>query len=130
MEKIARKYVIQRADGQFYYRKGVSSAWGFTDDFGRASLFESERGAKSRLDIAGEGARIRRVSVSLLPDPDDIIYIPSVWCEDDIKKSPSKCSWASIDDDGNYSSGSKCYDADGNEITEEEYEALVGPTQD
>lgn len=127
MEKIARKYVIQRADGQFYYRKSVSSAWGFTDDFNKASLFESERGAKSRLDIAGEGARIRDVVVGLVSD--EPVHIPSVWIEEDIKKSPSKCSWASIDDDGNYSSGSKCYDADGNEITEEEYQALLRQPQ-
>ena len=130
MEQITTKYVIQRADGQFYYRKNVSSAWGFTEDFNKASLFESEKGAKSRLDIAGEGARIRRVVVSLLPEPDDIIYIPSCWRAEDIKKSPSKYSWASIDDDGGYSSGTKYYDADMNEITEEEYRALLRQPQD
>ena len=128
MENVTTKYVIQRADGQFYYRKNVSSAWGFTEDFGKASLFESEKGAKSRLDIAGEGARIRKVAVGLLPD--DVVYIPSVWCEDDIKKSPSECSWACIDDDGTFSSGTKYYDADRNEITEEEYRALLRQPQD
>lgn len=130
MGQITTKYVIQRADGQFYYRKSMSSAWGFTEDFDKASLFESEKGAKSRLDIAGEGARIRKVAVSLLSEPDDIIYIPSVWREEDIKKSPSTYSWASIDDDGHYESGEKYYDADGNEITKEEYEALLGQTPD
>ena len=128
MENVTTKYVIQRADGQFYYRKGVSSAWGFTEDFGKASLFESEKCAKSRLDIAGEGARIRKVAVGLLPD--DVVYVPSVWYEEDIKKSPSKYSWASIDDDGGYSSGTKYYDADMNEITEEEYRALLRQPQD
>ena len=129
MGQITTKYVIQRADGQFYYRKGVSSAWGFTEDFAKASLFESEKGAKGRLDIAGEGARIRRVAVSLLPEPDDIIYIPSCWRAEDIKKTPSMIKWASIDD-GEFRHGENYYDADGNEITKEEYEALVGPTQD
>lgn len=128
MEKIARKYVIQRADGQFYYRKSVSSAWGFTDDFNKASLFETEKGAKSRLDIAGEGAKIRGVVVGLLSD--EPVLIPTIWLETDIKKSPSKCSWATIDDDGSFSSGTKYYDADGKEITEEEYCALCGQTQD
>ena len=128
MENVTTKYVIQRADGQFYYRKNVSSAWGFTEDFGKASLFESEKGAKSRLDIAGEGARIRKVAVGLLSD--DVVYIPSVWTEEAIKKSPSKYSWASIDDDGGYSSGTKYYDADMNEITEEEYRALLRQPQD
>ena len=121
-----KKYVIQRADGQFYYRKNVSSAWGFTEDFGKASLFESEKGAKSRLDIAGEGAKIRTVTVWLDPEmDDDVIYIPSCWREEDIKKTPSMCSWASIGDDGEYRHGEKYYDADMNEITKEEYEALV-----
>lgn len=123
------KYVIQRPDGQFYYRKGVSSAWGFTDDFGKASLFESEKGAKSRLDVAGEGARIRKVVVALVLE-DDVVYIPTVWTEKDIKKSPSKYSWASIGDDGVYSTGTSYYDGDGNEISKEEYEALTGQSQD
>ena len=58
------------------------------------------------------------------------LYIPSVWREEDIKKAPSKIAWASIGDDGEYRHGEKYYDADLNEITKEEYEALVGPTQD
>ena len=122
MENVTTKYVIQRADGQFYYRKNVSSAWGFTEDFNKASLFESEKGAKSRLDIAGEGARIRKVAVGLVPD--DVVYIPSVWPVDTIKKIPSKIAWASIDD-GEYRHGENYYDADGNEISKEEYEELT-----
>ena len=57
-------------------------------------------------------------------EPVKPIFIPSVWREEDIKKSPSMYSWASIDD-GKYEHGEKYYDADGNEITKEEYEALV-----
>lgn len=60
----------------------------------------------------------------------DIVHIPSVWVEEDIKKSPSMCSWASLGDDGKYEHGEKYYDADGNEITKEEYEALVGRPTD
>lgn len=127
MGQITTKYVIQRADGQFYYRKSVSSAWGFTEDFDKASLFESEKGAKSRLDIAGEGARIRKVAVGLLSD--NVVHIPPVWREEDIKKSPSQISWASIDDDGGYSSYTKYYDGDMNEITEEEYKILTQKNQ-
>lgn len=59
----------------------------------------------------------------------DIIYIPSCWCKYDIKKSPSKCSWASTDGD-KFEYGEKYFDADMNEITKEEYEALLGQTPD
>lgn len=62
-------------------------------------------------------------------EPVEPIYIPSVWKEEDIKKSPSTCSWASIGDDGEYAHGEKYYDADGHEITREEYEGLVGPAR-
>lgn len=62
--------------------------------------------------------------IDAIPDDNKPIYIPSVWREEDIKKSPSMYSWASIDD-GKYEHGEKYYDADGNEITKEEYEALV-----
>lgn len=58
------------------------------------------------------------------------VYVPSCWRESDMKKSPSKCSWARIDDDGNYECGETYYDADLNEITKEEYEALLGQTPD
>lgn len=61
--------------------------------------------------------------------PSDVVHIPSVWREEDIKKSPSMCSWASIGDDGEYAHGEKYYDADGHEISKEEYEGLVGPTR-
>ena len=61
----------------------------------------------------------------------DTVYIPSCWCEDDIKKSPSKMSWASFDEEtGEFQSGEKYYDEDMNEITKEEYEALLGQTPD
>ena len=55
----------------------------------------------------------------------EVVNIPSVWTKEDIKKTPSMCSWASIGDDGKYEHGDIYYDADGNEITKEEYEALV-----
>lgn len=130
MEKTITKYVLQRADGQFYYKKNsTSSSWGFTDDFGKVYLFDTEKGAKLRqsLPAAGEGAIVRPVTINL----PEIVNIPSVWFEEDIKKSPSKVSAASIDTKtGEYSSYTKYYDGDGNEISEKEYEALIRQPQD
>ena len=118
------KYVLQRADGQFYWKdKSVSSRWGYTEDFGKAYLFDSEKGAKTRVYTGGEGVRIRPVFVALADK--EPIYVPSCWREEDIKRTPSMCSWATIDDDGEYRHGESYYDADGKEITKEEYEALV-----
>lgn len=124
------KYVLVNADGQFYWKdKSVSSRWGFTEDFEKAYLFDSEKGAKSRLSIAKEGATVRPVFIGL-PEENDVVYIPSVWIEDEIKKSPSQCSYASFDSEtGEFSSGTTYCDADGKEITEEEYRALVRRSQ-
>ena len=63
------RFVIRRSDGQFYYKGHVSSMYGFTEDFNKAFLFESERGAKSRLYTAGEGftAEIVPVIVAIKP---------------------------------------------------------------
>jgi hypothetical protein len=91
--------------------------------------------ARTSSDAGGEGkalfrmeglmvAALQQLSCILDVLPTDTVYIPSVWREEDIKKSPSMYSWASIDG-GKYEHGEKYYDADGNEITKEEYEALV-----
>lgn len=69
-------------------------------------------------------ATLQQLSCIIDALPLETVCIPSVWREESIKKSPSMCSWASIDD-GKYERGEKYYDADGNEITKEEYEALV-----
>jgi len=69
-------------------------------------------------------ATLQQLSCIIDALPTDTVLIPSVWVEENIKKSPSMYSWASIDD-GKYEHGEKYYDADGNEITKEEYEALV-----
>ena len=69
-------------------------------------------------------ATLQQLSCILDALPTDTVHIPSVWAEESIKKSPSMYSWASIDG-GKYEHGEKYYDADGNEITKEEYEALV-----
>ena len=74
-------------------------------------------------------ATLQQLSCILDALPSDVVHIPSVWREEDIKKSPSTCSWASIGDDGEYAHGEKYYDADGHEISKEEYEGLVGPTR-
>lgn len=118
------KYVLQRADGQFYYKRNTSSSWGFTDDFTKAHLFDTEKGARSRqsLPAAGEGAKVRPVIIALMSD--ETVYIPSVWTEDRKSTSPSSCAWCSMEGD-KYESGIKYYDEDMNEITKEEYEKLV-----
>lgn len=74
-------------------------------------------------------AALQQLSCILDALPTDTVLIPSCWTEESIKKSPSKYSWASIDD-GKYEHGEKYYDADGNEITKEEYETLVGRPTD
>ena len=61
---------------------------------------------------------------------DEPICIPSVWREEDMKKLPSMCNWTSLGDNGKLEHGENYYDADGNEITKEEYEALVGQPTD
>ena len=122
-----KKYVLQRADGRFWAKKKHPTKSYFEKDFSNAYLFSTEKSAKehlSRPEMGEMAVKIRPVMV-MLPANDEPIYIPSVWREEDIKKSPSMCSWASIDDDGKYEHGEKYYDADGNEITKEEYEALV-----
>lgn len=75
-------------------------------------------------------ATLQQLSCIIDALPTDTVHIPSVWREEDIKKSPSKFSFASIGDDGEYAFGEKYYDADMNEITKEEYEALLGQTPD
>jgi hypothetical protein len=97
--------------------------------------------ARTSSDAGGEGkalfrmeglmvATLQQLSCILDVLPSDVVKVPSCWFEEDIKKSPSKYSWASIDDDGQLESGTVYYDADGHEITKEEYEALLGQTQD
>ena len=75
-------------------------------------------------------ATLQQLSCILDVLPSDVVKIPSCWFEEDIKKSPSMFSWASIDDDGQLESGVTYCDADGHEITKEEYEALLGQTPD
>ena len=69
------------------------------------------------------------ISGQIIPD-NEPLFIPTVWTEEGMKKSPSKYSWASLGDDGQLESGTVYYDADGHEITKEEYEALLGQTPD
>ena len=97
--------------------------------------------ARTSSDAGGEGkalfrmeglmaATLQQLSCILDVLPTDTVHIPSCWFEEDIKKSPSKYSWASLGDDGQLESGTVYYDADGHEITKEEYEALLGQTPD
>ena len=97
--------------------------------------------ARTSSDAGGEGKALFRMEglmvatlqqLSCIIDvlPSDVVKVPSCWFEEDIKKSPSMFSWASIDDDGQLESGVTYCDADGHEITKEEYEALLGQTPD
>ena len=97
--------------------------------------------ARTSSDAGGEGKALFRMEglmvatlqqLSCIIDvlPSDVVKVPSCWFEEDIKKSPSMISWASIDDDGQLESGVTYYDGDGHEITQEEYEALLGQTPD
>ncbi len=70
-------------------------------------------------------ATLQQLSCIIDALPTDTVLIPSVWREGDIKKSPSMYSWASLGNDGKLEHGEKYYDADGNEIAKDEYEALV-----
>ena len=129
MEKTATKYVLQNSDGEFYWKdKSVSSRYGFTEDFSKAYIFDSEKGAKTRLYLAGENGVIRPVIIGLPKELGEPVFIPSVWIDEKIKKSPSICTFTSFDSEtGECCSGVKYYDADMNEITEEEYVALRQP---
>ena len=88
---------------------------------------DSERRALFRM----EGLMVttlQQLSCILDALPSDVVHIPSVWRG--MKKSSSMCSWTSLGDDGKLEHGDKYYDANGNEITKEEYEALVGQPTD
>ena len=61
-------YVIQRADGKFYWKhQSISSYYGY-DSFDKAHLFLSEKGAKSRIGYGSEGQDciVKRVKVALV----------------------------------------------------------------
>lgn len=127
-----KKYVLQRADGRFWSKKKHPTKSYFEKDLSNAYLFSTEKSAKEHLcrpEMGEMSVKIRPVMVTL-PANDEPICIPSVWREEDMKKLPSMCSWASLGDDGKLEHGDKYYDANGNEITKEEYEALVGQPTD
>ena len=62
-------YVIQRADGQFYWKdQSISSYYGY-DSFDKAHLFATEKGAKARLKVIGRNGqecKVKRVKVTLV----------------------------------------------------------------
>lgn len=61
-------YVIQRADGQFYWKhQSISSCYGY-DSFDKAYLFSTEKGAKSRIGYGNEGQeyKVKQVKVILV----------------------------------------------------------------
>jgi len=61
-------YVLQRADGKFYWKnQNTSSSYGYEDGFENAFLFSSLRGAKSRMGYGCEGqeCQVKEVKVTL-----------------------------------------------------------------
>ena len=61
-------YVIQRVDGQFYWKhQSISSCYGY-GSFDKAHLFTTEKGAKSRLGHGNDGqeCKVKRVKVTLV----------------------------------------------------------------
>lgn len=61
-------YVIQRADGQFYWKhQSISSYYGY-DSFDKAHLFATEKGAKLRINYGNDGqeCKIKQVKITLI----------------------------------------------------------------
>lgn len=61
-------YVIQRADGQFYWKhQSISSCYGY-DSFDKAHLFATEKGAKSRIGYGNDGqeCKVKQVKIVLV----------------------------------------------------------------
>ena len=88
---------------------------------------DSERWALFRMEGLMT-ATLQQLSCILDVLPSDVVHIPSVW--HGMKKLPSMCSWTSLGDNGKIEHSENYYDVDGNEITKEEYEALVGQPTD
>lgn len=66
-------YVIQRADGKFYWKhQSISACYGY-DSFDKAHLFSTEKGAKSRIGYGSDGQEctVKRVKV-VLDDKEEI----------------------------------------------------------
>lgn len=62
-------YVIQRADGKFYWKHSkIGSYYGY-ESFDKAYLFLSEKGAKSRISTLGcngQECKVKHVKVTLV----------------------------------------------------------------
>ena len=61
-------YVIQRADGQFYWKhQSISSCYGY-DSFDKAHLFSTEKGAKSIIGYSSDGqeCEVKQVKIVLV----------------------------------------------------------------
>jgi len=61
-------YVIQRADGKFYWKhQSISSCYGY-DSFGKAHLFTTEKGAKLRINHGNDGqeCKVKQVKIVLV----------------------------------------------------------------
>lgn len=61
-------YVIQRADGQFYWNHQIISSYYGYGSFDKAYLFSTEKGAKSRIGYGSDGqeCKVRQVKLTLV----------------------------------------------------------------
>ena len=85
------KYVLQREDGQFYYKWYGSSRHGWTEDFNKAFYFETKKGAKSRMYTSGDmNCKIQEVNCRLI-DEDEPEYTVNEVTEEIANKYDGKC---------------------------------------
>ena len=63
-------YVLQRADGKFYWKnQNTSSSHGWEEGFENAFLFATEKGAKSRMYTShDQECKIRKVKITLIDE--------------------------------------------------------------
>lgn len=63
------RYVIQNANGQYYWECNVSSMWGLIDNLEGAYLFKTESSARARIKTANmQNCTVRKVKIELVKE--------------------------------------------------------------
>ena len=63
------RYVIQNANGQFYWKGNVSSMWGLRDNLEDAYLFKTESSARTRIKTANmQNCTVRKIKIELVKE--------------------------------------------------------------
>lgn len=61
------RFVIEKDNGQFYWKGNTSSLWGLKDSLGDAYLFKTENSAKQRIKTANlQNCQVRKVKIELI----------------------------------------------------------------